>query len=363
MKLQVTQENLTRALSAVGRIASGRNTLPILSHVLLTTVENRLRIAATNLEVAMTETIGAKITEEGSITVPARLLQDLVSAIPDGVVTLELSENKLLVTTNGYESVINGTSAEEFPVMPALKDGSKLVINAGVFKKCLQQTIGAASSDDTRPVLTAIYMHSFEGQLYLVATDSYRLAEKKVMACKEDVTLLIPASALSDVLRILQDDASDVEITYDELQVRFVNGDVELITRLIDGKYPDYRKLIPATFKTTAVVKKSDFITITKVSSLFAREVAGSVTLKVDSDSKELSIRSVASQLGENTARAAAAATGGGDVTLNSRYLLDALGALGGDSVTFMCNGKLDPVVLKDQAAADYTHVVMPVKS
>jgi DNA polymerase III subunit beta len=363
MKLQVTQENLTRALSAVGRIASGRNTLPILSHVLLTTVDNRLRLAATNLEVAMTETIGAKISEEGAITVPARLLQDLVSAIPDGVVTLELSENKLLVTTNGYESVINGTSAEEFPVMPALKDGSVISVNAGLLKKSLQQTVGAASSDDSRPILTAVYLHSHQGSLYLVATDSYRLAEKKVQACKEEVSLLIPASALSDVLRILQDDQATVEITYDELQARFVCGDVELITRLIDGKYPDYRKLIPAEFKTTAEVKKSEFVTITKVSSLFAREVAGSVTLKVDGTVGELSIRSVASQLGENTARAAAVAIGGGDVTLNSRYLLDALNAFSGDTVSFECNGRLDPVVLRDKKEADYTHVIMPVKS
>lgn len=363
MKLQVTQENLARALSAVGRIASGRNTLPILSHVLLSTVENRLRIAATNLEVAMTETIGAKISEEGSITVPARLLQDLVSAVPDGVITLELAENKLLVTTDGYESVINGTSAEEFPVMPAIKDGSTLRIQAGLLKKSLQQTIGAASGDDARPILTAVFMHSHEGSLYVVATDSYRLAEKKVQPCKENVSLLIPAPAFSDVLRILQDDTTDVEVTYDDLQVRFVVGDVELITRLIDGNYPDYRKLIPADFKTTATVKKADFINVTKVSSLFAREVAGSVTVKVDGDAGELSIRSVASQLGENTARATASATGSGDVTLNSRYLLDALGAFGGEKVNFMCNGKLDPVVLRDPEAQDYLHVVMPVKS
>ena len=152
-------------------------------------------------------------------------------------------------------------------------------------------------------------------------------------------------------------------ITYDDLQARFVVGDVELITRLIDGTYPDYRKLIPSEFKTSAVLKKADFSNITKVSSLFAREVAGSVTLKVDADEGQLSIRSVASQIGENTARAAAEAVGSGDVTLNSRYLLDALAVLGGDKVSFMINGKLDPVALRDPAQEDYTHIVMPVKS
>ena len=363
MKLQVTQENLSRALAAVGKIASGRNTLPILSNVLLSTVDNRLRLAATNLEVAITETIGAKVSQEGTITVPARLLQDLVNAIPDGVITMELTDNKLLITTDGYESVINGTSAEEYPVMPALKDGSSLAIPTAIFKKTLQQVVGAASSDDARPILTAVYLHSHEGDLYAVATDSYRLAEKRIQACKEAVSLLIPASSLQDVLRILQDDSNDVVVTYDDLQARFVVGDVELITRLIDGNYPDYRKLIPLEFKTSAVVKKSDFVNITKVSSLFAREVAGSVTLKVDGTDNQLSIRSVASQLGENTARATAEATGSGDVTLNSRYLLDALAVLGGDKVGFFINGKLDPVVLRDPSQEDYTHVVMPVKS
>ncbi len=362
MKLQVTQENLSRALGAVGRIASGRNTLPILSNVLLSTIENRLRIAATNLEVAMTETIGAKVASEGSITVPARLFSDLVNNIPEGVVTLELADNKLLVVTDQYESVINGVSAEEFPVMPALKDGKNIQVGAATLKRSLQQVVGAASSDDARPVLTAAYLHTHEGQLYLVATDSYRLAEKLVQPCKENVSLLIPASSLQDILRILQDDQDDVSIAYDDQQVRFTVGDVELITRLIDGNYPDYRKLIPLEFKTIATLKKVDFANVTKVSSLFAREAAGSVTIKLNTENG-LSIRSVASQLGENTARAEAEIKGAGDVTLNSRYLLDALGVLQGDKISFGINGKLDAVVLRDPSDKGYTHIIMPVKS
>ncbi|NBU34335.1 DNA polymerase III subunit beta [bacterium] len=363
MKLQVTQENLSRALSAVGRIASGRNTLPILSNVLLSTIDNRLKIAATNLEVALTETIGAKVSAEGSVTVPARLLQELISAIPDGVITLELAESRLLVTSDGYESVINGTPADDFPVMPTIKEGVSITIEATTFKKGLQQVVGSASSDDARPVLTAVYLHTYNGSLYAVATDSYRLAEKALVACKDEVSLLIPASSLQDVLRIMQDDAKDITITYDELQARFAVGDVELITRLIDGAYPDYRKLIPEAFKTTAVIQKTDLTTITKVSSLFAREVAGSVTIKIDADSGDVSIRSVASQLGENTARAKAQITGSGDVTLNSRYLLDALSVISGGSVSVNINGKLDPVIIKDPAQADYVNVIMPVKS
>ncbi len=363
MKVQVTQENLGRALSVVARIASERNTLPILSNVLLSTVDNRLRVLATNLEVAMTETIGAKVVDEGSITVPARLFQELVNNIPQGVVTLELSENKLLVATDHYESVINGVSAEEFPIMPDINNGNTFTVSTKIFKKALQQVVGSASGDDARPVLTSVYMHTHEGDLYIVATDSYRLAERKLQKAQENISLLVPAASLQDLQRVLQDEATDIEIAYDEQQVRFTAGDTELITRLIEGSYPDYRKLIPADFTTTATLKKADFASVTKVSSLFARESAGSVTIKIDADTNELSIRSVASQLGENTARAAAQVTGEGDVTLNSRYLLDALSVLGGDTVKLSLNGKLDPVMLVDPAQADYTHIIMPVKS
>jgi DNA polymerase-3 subunit beta len=168
---------------------------------------------------------------------------------------------------------------------------------------------------------------------------------------------------MQDLLRIVSDTEEDVEITSDDQQVLFKVGDVELVARLIEGKYPDYRKLIPASFATTAVLKRADLVNAAKISSLFARESAGSITLNVDETAQELSIRSVASQLGENTAKATAKVTGDGAITLNSRYLLDALHALGGEDVEFCFNGKLEPVVLKDTGNTDYVHIIMPLKS
>lgn len=363
MKLQVTQENLTRALNSVAKVANSRGTLPILSNVLLKTVDKRLSIAATNLDIAITHYIGSKVAEEGSITVPARLMQDFVSSLPSGVINLTLEDNKLHIETEQYQSTINGISAEDYPVMPAISDGHKLSIPSKALKAGLQQVIIAASSDEARPVLTGVYVHSFEGQLYLVATDSYRLAEKRLVASKEAVNLLIPASALQDLLRILGDEDSQVSITYDEQQVLFKVDDIELVTRLIEGNYPDYRKLIPAEFATSALLKRADLTNITKVSSLFARESAGSVTTNLDEAKQTVSIRSVASQLGENTASADAEVHGSGTITLNSRYILDALHALGGDQVSFSFNGKLEPCVLRDIKADDYLHIIMPLKS
>ena len=363
MKLQVTQENLSKALNNVSRIASTRGTLPILSNVLIKTVGNRLSVAATNLDIAITHYIGSKVAEEGSITVPARLMQDFVNSLPGGVIDLKLDEYKLHVSTEKYQSIINGVSAEDYPVMPALSEGLSWNISSKVLKTGLGQVVVAAAHDEARPILTGVYFHSHEGKLYMVATDSYRLAEKKLMDTAETISLLIPATALQDLLRILGEYEGEVEVKHDDQQVLFKVGDVELVTRLIEGKYPDYRKLIPSKFASSAKLKRSELTNVTKVSSLFARESAGSITINLDKDQSLVSIRSVASQLGENTSSATAEISGAGDITLNSRYILDALHALSGEDVTVSFNGKLEPCVLADPKAQDYTHVIMPLKS
>lgn len=363
MKLQVTQENLNRALGTVARVANARNPLPVLANVLMRTSNNRLSIAATNLDIAITQYIGAKIAEDGSITVPARLMQDFISSLPAGVIDLTLDETQLHITTEQYNSTINGIVADDFPVMPTITEGKSWAVSGPLLKKALQQVVFAASNDESRPVLTGVLLHTVEGVLYMAATDSYRLAEKELGPNENEIKLLIPATAMQDLLRIIGDFEEDVQVTHDEQQVLFRVGDVELVARLLEGKYPDYRKLIPQTFTVSATLKRADFVNVTKVSSLFARESAGSVTIEVDDASGKLSIRSIASQLGENTATATGKIVGSGSITLNSRYLLDALQALNTDEVVFGFNGKLEPTLLKDSTNASYSHIVMPLKS
>lgn len=363
MKLQVTQENLNRALGTVARVANARGALPILSNILVKTTNNRLSIAATNLDIAITHLIGAKVGAEGSITVPARLMQDFVGSLPAGVIELELEETKLHIITDQYKSVVNGIVADDFPVMPAITGGKSWKIAGPVLKKGLQQVAMAASGDESRPVLTGVLLQTVDGKLYMAATDSYRLAEKDLGVNNRDVQLLVPVTAMQDLLRIVSDFEEDVKVTHDDQQVLFQVGDVDLVARLIDGKYPDYRKLIPEAFETQAVVKRADLLNVTKVSSLFARESAGSVTIQVDESNGTLSIHSIASQLGENTATAAGKITGSGSITLNSRYLLDALHAFQGEDISFCFNGKLEPTLLKDVASSDYIHIIMPLKS
>src|SRR3990167_2737685 len=240
MKLQVTQENLSKALNTVALVANSKNTLPILSNVLVRAEDNRLSISATNLDIATTHYVGSKIDKTGSITVPARLMQDFVGSLPDSVLKLELKDNKLSITTNKYQSTINGIPADDFPVMPAISGGAKWKLSAHDFKKALSKVVIAASSDDSRPILTGVYFHHRAGEITAVATDSYRLAESKLGKGKQPVNFLVPASAVGDVLRIIGDNDKEVIVTHDDQQVSFEIGDVNLVARLIYSNYPHY---------------------------------------------------------------------------------------------------------------------------
>ena len=363
MKLQVAQANLSKALNSVARIANTRNTLPILANVLIKTENNRLSIAATNLDIAITHYVGSKVEKDGAITVPARLMQDFISNLPDGIINFELDDNKLRIRTEKYESTINGISAEDFPVMPAISGGASWKLPAANLKKALSQAVFAASSDDARPVLTGVYFHSEAGRPIIAATDSYRLAQAKLAKSKSEINFLLPASAAQDLLRIVTDSDEDVAVTHDDQQVRFEAGDITLVARLIEGNYPPYQKLIPSKFSTVAKLKRAELANIAKVSSLFARESAGSITINVSKDDSRVSINAVASQLGENTASAEAEVTADGEVTLNSRYLIDALNAFSGDDIEFCFNGKLEPCILRSASEPDYLHLIMPLRS
>jgi DNA polymerase III subunit beta len=366
MELSVTQENLSKALSNVGRVASSKAGLPILSNILLRTDGNRLLVAATNLEIASTQYVGAKIATPGAITIPARLVTDFVSSLPKGTVELKVQDSHLTISSAGYNSVINGVIADEFPELPTIDETSSVQysINVADFKQAVSQTIITSSNDSTRPVLTGVFWHSFEGYLYLAATDGYRLSERRLVETKSEVAAIIPTSTLQEVLRTVSDDVSEVDMLFDETQVRFRVGESEVTSRLIDGNFPPYRELIPATSETTLTLDTSEFVRVTKIAGLFARDSGGSVTLTADKENQALSIHSIASELGENTSKTSAEVSGNGQVTLNSRYVSEALSAIDGDVVEFRFSGKLAPCVLTAKVKdVNYKHIIMPLKS
>lgn len=366
MELTVTQENLARSLTSVSRVASTKTQLPILNNILLRTDGNRLLVAATNLEIASSYYIGAKIATHGSITVPARLVTEFISTLPKDTVELKVKGNQLIITSGRYTSTINGVIADEFPELPTIDESSSIQysITADDFKQAVGQTIIAASSDVTRPILTGVYWHSHEGSLYLVATDGYRLAERRLVETKSEVAAIIPTQTLQEVLRIITDSAEEVEVLFDETQVRFRIQEAEIVSRLIDGNFPNYRNLIPEKMSTIGIIKKEDFVRVTKIAGLFARESGGGVTLTLDSEKKTISIHSIASELGENTSEAEAEINNDGAITLNARYLSDALAAVEGEVVEFSFNGKLSASLLRTQSKdPNYLHIIMPLKS
>lgn len=364
MKLSVTQENLNRALGAVSRVASSKTPLPVLNNILLRTDNNRLVVAATNLEIAIVQRIGARVETGGAITVPARLMTEFISNLPKATVELSGDGAHLRVGSGNFSSVINGVEAEEFPEIPTISDPVTVRVPVETFKRAAGQTVIAASSDNTRPILTGIYVHTYEGGLYFVGTDGYRLGERRVVDCGESIDVVVPATTMSEVLRVIPDGVDTIEMQFDDSQVHFNIGDIEVTSRLIDGNFPDYRKLIPEKTEISVDIDKGEFVRIVKVASLFARDSGGSITLKADEAGKKLVINSIASQLGENTSEADARVDGDGQVTLNSRYVLEALGTVDADSISFGFSGKLAACVFRAAGKkSDNQHIVMPLKS
>ena len=372
LKLSITQENLNRALSSVGRIVSNRTSLPVLSNILLTTDGNRLRLSATNLELGINYWIGSKVEDEGSLTVPARLLSEFVSSLPHGNLELSSIDATLRIKTSHYESSLNGIAADEFPPIPQVDSEAALTIDAGVFREALTQVVVAASLDEARPVLAGVYLYTEESTLYVVATDSYRLAEKQLPLISEppaSLAVIVPVRTMQELIRLLGENDGDVQLYRDDNQVMFRTGEIELTSRLIDGQFPNYRQIIPKQATTSFDIETSEFSKITKVASLFARESAGSLKLEIRAEG-EVRLVSSDSEVGGSTAEAECAVAGDdSEISLNARYLQDALGVMKSPAVTFGVSGKLSACVLSpfdpkdEEAEPDYIHIIMPLRT
>ena len=368
MEIEVLQDRLAKALSVVSRVAASTKVgLPILSNVLLRAEEKQLTLTATNMELATVEYVNAKAKKNGTITVPAKLLAEFVSNLPKEPVTLKTNSDKLTISAGKYKSTINGILADDFPELPKINEKEAVTFKIGVdiFKEAVNQVIIAASNDTTRPALTGVYFNTFEGSLYIAATDGYRLADRKfVDKVKSEIKAIVPRDALQEVLRSIADSMDEIEVLITDTQIRFRMGEIEITSKLIDASFPDYRQLIPKTSDSDILLDKAELIRMTKVAALFARESGGSITCEANKDENNFSVSAVASELGENTAAMEAEGIKtDGKVALNSRYLLDALNSTIEGKIIFSLSGKLAPVVIRNQKSQDYTHIIMPLKS
>jgi len=368
MKVSVTAGNLGQGLQVVSRAVSSRTTLPILNNVLLQTADSGLQLTATNLEIGIRQSIPAEVQEEGGITVPARLLTDFVSGLPDEQLqmTLDKKTQSLAVKSNRFDATIRGIDPADFPPVPAGVDGRKVNVSQSDLRDAIEQTVIAASSDEGRPVLTGVYIQLNGGKATFAATDGHRLAVKTLPVqaeAGETDTVVIPARALSELSRILKvgDDTIEVTVGSQRNQVFFKTRDVELMSRLIEGTYPNYQQVIPAQSTTTITAKTLHLLFTTKMVSLFSKDAANVIKFKAESG--KLTVTANTSEVGQNVAAVEAGIDGQDlQVAFNAKYLLDVLGIIGSDEVQLGFTGPLNPGLIKPVGKDNYLYIIMPVR-
>jgi DNA polymerase-3 subunit beta len=367
MKIQILQENLNKSLNIASRSISSKTQLPILANVLLKTDKNRLQISATNLETGIALWSGAKIEGEGEITIPAKILTEIVASLPAGKIDLVAEGSLLKIATEGYEATLNGIPAGEFPKLPTYGQETLFSLPSEKFLRAINQVAFAAATDEGRPVLTGVLFKIQGKKLSLVATDGYRLSLKTLELenpIKEEVSLLLPAKTLMEVGRIIADEkpsAVKMGFTEQQNQVVFVFSDLELFSRVIEGEFPDYEKIIPQNFTGKLVLDREGFSRAIKVVSIFARDSANIIRLKINKDTLEMSANSP--QVGENKSSLSIKLEGEeGEIAFNYRFLQGFLGAITADEVCLEMSGSLNPGAFRAVSDESFLHIVMPVR-
>jgi len=375
MKLSCTQENLNQGVFIVSHIASKNTNLPILSNILLQAKDGNLKLSTTNLEIGVSCNIRGKIEEEGDFTVQSKIFADYINLLPKEKVDLELKDQNLDIHCNNYQTKIKGVPAVDFPLIPEIKKDNPIICNISNLKQALGQVVFAVSNSNTRPEISGVYFKINNEELILAATDSYRLAEKKIklkQGINTENSIIVPAKTIQELLRILGglkrgegeiDEDEIIEIYLGENQILFIYNNVELISRLIEGQYPDYGQIIPKEFKTDALVRISDLSNAVKSASLFARSGIYDVTVKLHPEAKQIEVSSVNNQLGENKTNIISNITGDENSTvLNYRYLLDGLSNLGSEEAKISLIDSESPCLLSPANDESYLYIIMPIK-
>ena len=373
MQLSCLQENLSRGLSVVQRAVATRTTLPITQNVLLSTDNSRLKLAATNLEIAISTWIGAQVEEEGSITIPARLLTEFVNSLPVERIDIAMNPQPLGLDLEcaRFEAHINGRDADDFPPIPTVESGVIGKISSSVLKDAITHVAFAAATEESRPVLTGIKVDLKGDSFTFVAADGFRLAVyegKLAEAVSEDVSFIMPARAFQEVNRLIGTDDTTIEftVTPSKSQALFRLDNVELVSQLIQGTFPNYSQLIPEGHDTRAVVDQTAFLSATRTASIFARDGSGIVRVKVlpaeNGSSGTIEISSRAEELGDNEGKIDASVEGDeSKIAFNSKYLSEVLDVLGPGEIALETTTSSSPGVIRPVSKEGYIHVVMPM--
>jgi DNA polymerase-3 subunit beta len=373
MKLSCLQENLNKGLGIVGRAVATRSTLPITQNILLCAEQSGLKLAATNLEMAITCWVGAKVKQKGAITVPARLLTDFVSSLPNDLIEINLpASGRILELKSGrFQAHIHGIDAADFPPIPEINDGMATTIEPTSLREGITQVAFAAATEESRPVLTGINTEFDGDQLNLVAADGFRLAVHKTTLntpVKEKTAVIIPARTLSELSRLLGEQEEPVEITINEKksQVLFRLKDAEIVSQLIQGSFPNYSQVIPQSYTTRAAVDVGEFLRVIKMASIFARDASGIVRLVITPSSEltpgKVTVSAQAEEIGDNVGEVDALVDGEeAKIAFNVKYLSDVLSVLSQAQVALELTTPSSPGTIRPIGVDNYVHVVMPM--
>jgi DNA polymerase III subunit beta len=369
MKLIILRSNLKEVLSAVERVVTDNPTLPVLKHVLLK-ADTRLIIQATNLEIGVTAATGAKITEQGSISVPFAPLYSIISNSTSDRVALETHDNTISISTDNYHAKIQGSPAEEFPIIPKLEDESRSIeLTTDVFQGALQQIVSAAASNDFKPELNSVLLSAGPSSLKLVATDGFRLAEKTLpnntygTTIHADTQVLIPLKTVQEALRIFPK-GEQLTIALDNSQILLRAKETTLISRLIDGNYPDYSAIVPKQLTTELSLERDQFASAIKLVSNFSGRTSD-ITLKLAEDAKAVEIFAANQLVGENSYQVPIKkkkVEGISKVVFNWRYLLDAVKSMPDPVITLGFTSENRPVIVRASGDDSIFYIVMPIQ-
>lgn len=366
MKLICTKENLKKGLFAVSRVVGVGNPLQVLNNILFKTDQGRIKLSSTNLEIGVNTWVGGKIEEEGALTVPARLINEYINNLPtEKVVLTSTKDHNLVLVSDNYKTSIRGLSSDDFPLIPQITEEVYAKIDAEELRNALSETIWAAAQNETQPEISGIYLSFDQANLRLAATDRYRLAERTVVlkeAIKQPRDVIVPARSVGEFYKILSTGSGDVEVYFSETQVLFRLDQTELISRLIDGQYPDYQQIVPKEFKTEAVLNREELIHALKATSLFASE-SNNVQLEV-SEASGVKIFASSAAAGENETMVSAKVSGNSNNgVFNFRYFLDCLNNLKEPNVVLKMINDSSPAQIVPEGRTNYFYIVMPIKT
>ncbi len=372
MKLATRQEVLQRGLATVGRAVAARSTLPQTSHIYLATEGDRLKLAATNLEIAITGWVTATVEEEGAITIPARLLTEFVASLPpaDITVTVAPRSRQAQIVCARNEATISGMDADDFPPIPTITEGDTIRLEPDALREAIEHVVFAAATDDSRPVLTGVHLRIDEERLTLAAADGFRLAVYHLdiaEAPEASIEIIVPARALQELSRLLAEQEEPVELHVNgaRSQVLFRLTDLELTAQLIQGTFPSFNQLIPADYQTRATVDTAEFLREVRTAAVFARDGSGIVRLVIvpaNTQPGKIAISARAEEQGDHQGEMDATVEGEeAKVAFNSRYLQDVLQVLGGGQIALESTGPSNPGVFRPLGRDNYIHVIMPM--